>query len=471
MTGNRTLVHWGITFPALLLAGTSGFAQEAPIDLKDAIASAMESNPEINQAGQNKQAIEFERQQAQGQFLPRISVEGSAGARRLENATRRTLGIARQTLYPIEGDFSIDQILFDSGARAAERRRQVARTDGAAERVMERSQFVALNVSRQYIDFMLQQRILAAADDNVGFHRTLASDLREGVTKGSISIADQQQAEERLQAAIARRVEAQEDLESAAISFRTLTGLSITSVQMPPPLTAMLPPTLQDSIAAARTDNPKVREAEADISAAQSVVDAAKAALGPTVSLEGRVRYGDDIDGFSGRTTDYLGRVVVRWTLFNGGINRANVQEQIRRASEARFRLHQMQRESEAEARSAWSRMQNQATLLAELETQSKVSDDLLLSYREQFNVGRRSLLDVLDSQNTRYNVQVQRETARFSRLFAEYRLLASTNKLLDAIAVAPPADAKADARERFKVGPPTPAELQRRRYAGGGAL
>src|SRR5258706_6565354 len=169
MTGSNTLMRWTMTLPALLLAGTSAFAQDAPVDLRDAIASAMTSHPEINQAEQNKQAIEFERKQAQGQFLPRISVEGSAGVRRLENETRRVLGIAKGTTYPVEGDFSIDQILFDSRARAAELKRQASRTDGAAERGKERAQFIALNVSRQYINYLLQQRIVAAADDNVAF--------------------------------------------------------------------------------------------------------------------------------------------------------------------------------------------------------------------------------------------------------------------------------------------------------------
>ena len=31
--------------------------------------------------------------------------------------------------------------------------------------------------------------------------------------------------------------------------------------------------------------------------------------------------------------------------------------------------------------------------LTSELETQGRITDDLLLSYREQFNIGRRSLL------------------------------------------------------------------------------
>ena len=53
---------------------------------------------------------------------------------------------------------------------------------------------MALNVARTYIDYLLQQRLVAIAQDNVTFHERLAGDLREGVSKGSISIADQQQA-------------------------------------------------------------------------------------------------------------------------------------------------------------------------------------------------------------------------------------------------------------------------------------
>ena len=135
-----------------------------------------------------------------------------------------SIGLADETLYPVEGDLIVDQLLFDSGGREAEIRRQAARTDAAAARVEERCEFVALNVARAYIDYLLQQRLVAIAEDNATFHERLAGDLREGVSKGSISIADQQQAEERLQSARARVTEAREDLDTAAIEFQTLTG-------------------------------------------------------------------------------------------------------------------------------------------------------------------------------------------------------------------------------------------------------
>ena len=450
--------HWTLIVPgAVLLCAVPVQAAE----LRDAVQSALNTNPQIRQAVANRAATQEERVQAQGLWYPRVSVEASAGIRDLRNPTRRTLNIAGQTLYPVEGDLIIDQLLIDGGGRQAEIRRQAARTDAAAARVEERSEYVALNVSRNYIDYMLQQRLVAIAEDNVTFHQRLAGDLREGVTKGSISIADQQQAEERLQSARVRVTEAREDLDTAAIAFQTLTGMPIDSVSMPPDLSQFMPATLAEAEDLARINNPRVQEAIADLAVSREEIRAAKSELGPRVNLEGRGRIGHDIDGFRGRTSDVLGQVVMRWTVFNGGTKEANVREQQGRADETHARLFERTRQAEEDTRSAWSRLQNQSRLVGELETQGRVSDDLLLSYREQFNVGRRSLLDVLDAQNTRYNVQSQSESARLSRLYAQYRVLAASNRLIEALGVTMPSAAYSDERNRYRVNPIPPADLQ----------
>ena len=450
--------HWLLTIPGVLLLAAS---PAAAIELKDAVQAALNTNPEIRQAVANKNATQFERRQAEGLWLPRISVEASAGVRQLKNPTRRAIGIAGQTLYPLEASVTADQLLFDMGGRQAEIRRQASRTDAAAARIEERSEFVALNVARAYIDYLLQQRLVAIADDNASFHQKLAGDLREGVSKGSISIADQQQAEERLQSARARLTEAREDLDTASIQFQTLAGVPIDSVSMPPDLSQNLPATLQEAEAAARANNPRVQESVADLSTAREVTRAARSELGPRVNLEGTARVGHDVDGFQGKTTDLQARVVMRWLVFNGATNINNVREQEARADEAHARVFEQTRRAEEDARSAWSRLTNQTRLTSELETQSRVSDDLLLSYREQFNVGRRSLLDVLDSQNTRYNVQAQAETARLAKLYAQYRLLAATNRLIEALGVNMPSAAWSDERNHYRVNPIPASDLE----------
>ncbi len=443
--------HWTLIVPGALLLSTSpAFA----VDLREAVQAALNTNPDIRQAIHNKEATREERRQGEGRYFPTVSVETSSGVREFRNPSRRRIGLDQDTLYPLEADLIVDQLFIDSGERQAEVRRQAARTDGAAARIEERSEFVALNVSRAYIDYLLQQRLVAIASDNASFHERLAGDLREGVSKGSISIADQQQAEERLQSARARVTEAREDLDTAAIQFQNLTGVPIDSVAMPPDLSAAMPATLNEVEALARAQNPRVQEALADLSAARELIDVAKGQRGPRVNIEGRARFGQDIDGFEGKTRDLLGRAVMRWTVFNGGTNNANVREQARRADEAHARLFSQTRQAEEDARTAWSRLSNQSRLVGELETQGRVADDLLLSYREQFNVGRRSLLDVLDAQNTRQNVQAQIETARFAKVYAQYRVLASTNRLIEALGVNMPTEAYSDERTRYRVNP-----------------
>ena len=448
---------------AISLFASSAFAE--PTTMQNVMAVAIDSNPQINQAEMNKQAIEFELEQAKGLYLPRVTLEMSAGVRRLENATRRNLGIANDELYPLEASIRADQTLIDFGRRHGEKLRQAARVDGAALRVLERSEFIALQTARQYLDVLLQQRVVAAAEDNMTFHNSLVSDLSSGVTAGSISVADLQQAQERAKAASVRVSEAKEALQNAKIELLALSGLEINDVQMPPAMAEKLPISLSEAVGLTRTRHPKVLEAQADVDASNAEAKKEKGDLFPTIGLELSGRVGDDIDAFRGETNDLLGRVVMRWDIFDGGINRAKYQEMVRRASESRFRLHETERNAEADTRRAWNSRETQTAVYRDLVDQSKSTDELLLSYREQFSVGRRSLLDVLDAQNTRFNVQVRAETARFSEMFAVYQVLASTNSLLEALNLTAPESRRVYAREKVGYGPPAPAELQRRRY------
>ena len=448
---------------AISLFASSAFAE--PTTMQNAMAVAIDSNPQINQAEMNKQAIEFELEQAKGLYLPRVTLEMSAGVRRLENATRRNLGIANDELYPLEASIRADQTLIDFGRRRGEKLRQAARVDGAALRVLERSEFIALQTARQYLDVLLQQRVVAAAEDNMTFHNSLVSDLSSGVTAGSISTADLQQAQERAKAASVRVSEAKEALQNAKIELLALSGLQVDDVQMPPAMAEKLPVSLSEAVGLTRSRHPKVLEAQADVDASNADAKKAKGDFFPTIGLELSGRVGDDIDAFRGETNDLLGRVVMRWDIFDGGINRAKYQEMVRRASESRFRLHETERNAEADTRRAWNSRETQTAVFRDLVDQSKSTDELLISYREQFSVGRRSLLDVLDAQNTRFNVQVRAETARFSEMFAVYQVLASTNSLLEAFNLTAPESRRVYAREKVGYGPPAPAELQRRRY------
>ena len=83
----------GLIAPSALALLTGLALPAHAVELKDAVQVAVDSNPQISQAAQDKEAIEFERRQAQGLYLPQADLEASAGWRSLNNPTRRSLGL------------------------------------------------------------------------------------------------------------------------------------------------------------------------------------------------------------------------------------------------------------------------------------------------------------------------------------------------------------------------------------------
>lgn len=453
----------GVALCALL-----AFSPAQAITLTEAVVIGCEANPEIGQAIQNREAIQFELRQAAGLYLPRVDLEAGVGVRRLDSATRRGLGIDDDPLYPSDVGVVVRQTLFDGWERRAEVERQASRVDGASFRVLERSEFIALQIAREYFEIVLQLRVIAASRENVVFHERMLADIQEGVTAGSLTEADRQQAEERLFAARAQLRQAEEDIATARIRFNMLVGVPVGEPTDPAGVSNHLPQSLDAAIGVARQNNPRIKIGYADLDSARALVKKARSAYYPRVSLEGRARAGHDIDGVDDRTTDLEARLVLRWNLYNGGITSADEQEQIRRTSEERLRIHQIFREVEEAVRISWERKHRQAELAQLYASQSRTNQQLVSSYRDQFLVGQRSLLDVLDAQNTRFNTAVLRDTAAYAARFADYRLLAATGTLLSTLNVTnpyqcAPQQVSAETREAVGVPPTPPAETERR--------
>ena len=78
-------------------------------------------------------------------------------------------------------------------------------------------------------------------------------------------------------------------------------------------------------------------------------------------------------------------------------------------------------------------------------------------SYFEQFRIGERSLLDLLDTQNTRFSVQVAISTSDAAVRFGHFRILAATGNLLRTLGIPAPAEARTYARKDANV-PETPS-------------
>jgi adhesin transport system outer membrane protein len=443
---------------AVAIAGIAAalFATPAKaLTLEEAIAAAVASNPQISEAIYNRQAIGFELRQGKGLFLPRVDLEVRGGIARYRTPATIPNGL-EDDFNTREVRLAVTQRLFDGFAALSEVQRQAARLDSASHRVFERSEFIALAVAREYIDIVRLRVLIQKAQENLAFHTQVSSDVNKATQGGATSIADQQQAQERVLAARARVDQIRDDLSQSESRFIQLVGLPIGKVTSVPRLTRHIPASLDKVVGVARTENPLLKIRAADLDAALALVRGAEANFYPRVTAELSTRKGKNVDNVNGNIEDHRAEIVGRWNLYSGGIDTANREEQVRRASEARMVIHTAHREVEHECRSSWDRRIWLRSQMNWLTQQSAVSRQLLGSYQEQFRIGARSLLDLLDTQNTAYATQAALLTAQYAEVFTEYRLLASMGMLVKTFKVPVSKDAKAEARPEHAV-PPTP--------------
>jgi outer membrane protein, adhesin transport system len=69
--------------------------------------------------------------------------------------------------------------------------------------------------------------------------------------------------------------------------------------------------------------------------------------------------------------------------------------------------------------------------------------------YAQQFDLGQRGLLDLLDAENELFNDRSNLVTADFTEIFAAYRVLAIIGTLLDTLSIDRPKEAISIYRER----------------------
>lgn len=456
---------WWVAPTGALMALWLGLMSHASaMPMREAVGLAVATNPEIGEAIANREAIEFELRQGRGLYLPRIDIEGRAGALLRDSPSTRRLGDDDEVFGERSVGVVMRQLLFDGFATRSEVEHQAARVDAASLRVFERSELIGLAVIREYLDIVRLRQVVDITRDNVAYHDQMSERIELGTVGGSLSVADRQQAEERLYGARAQATEAVEEVKAAEARFIRLVGKAVGKVSDPPGAGRALPSGLNQAIILARRNNPSLASAQADVDAAYGLVKVAESRFYPKLSLEARARAGQDLDGVPGEDRELRAGVVLDWNLYNGGIDAANRQEQIRRVDEATMAMHRIAREVEESVRLAWDRRQQQAERLQSLRRQLSAADDLVKSYSDQFAIGQRSLIDLLDAQSARMNARITVQTAQAAVKLAEFRILAATGTLLDSLGVAPPAQAQPYARTQAQVPPTPPPEALDRR-------
>ncbi len=432
-----------------LLLAVSPVAAE-PFSINDALREAAKSHPGVGEASANRRATESELRQTQSTLLPQVRIDAYYGREKFDQSA----SIVSGTALPIpafgtgvwrngsQESVVIRQLLFDGFASIHDIWRQSARVNAAAFRVRERTELIALDAAEAYVDVVRYLRLVDLSDQNVATHEKIFSNVNSRFAGGRAGEGDLEQARERVENAKAQRDEFRRSLEDARSKYRKVVGLEPINVRFPGPLGGM-PNTKDEALATAVRFNATILAAQADADAAKHAFRVTDGLFVPTVALEGRATHYDNTYPYLGIThEDYSGRVVMSWDIFRGGQDVWKRSEQAERSVQAIMAHARLQRDALESIDKAWAARTITRTRIADLTRQLQADRKTIAAFDKEYELGQRSLIDLLNAQNQYFNAAVSLTSARGVVVFADYQLLAAMGTLLEYLKAPPPVDA-----------------------------
>ncbi len=286
-----------------------------------------------------------------------------------------------------------------------------------------------------------QQEIFDLAQNNLATHEQILNDITKRTTSGVGSTADLSQIQGRVAQAYANVAAAQNNLDDARAQFLRVVNSTPESLVEPVADAKMVPTSLDEALKKATKDNPTLLSSLQDIEAAKYQHEGAKANNYPKVSIEAGQTWYDDADGIEGNRDEMSAMLRVRYNLFNGGSDSARMDSTAALYSQAKEIHDNAYREVEEGTRLAWQARESLKKQKEFLQQHVESSYQTVSAYKQQFTLGQRTLLDVLNTENELFEARKSYVNANYDELFAQYRLLNAEGKLLDSLRVARPAE------------------------------
>jgi adhesin transport system outer membrane protein len=401
----------GLAAAAVLALGASSVSAKS---LAEAVETAVTQHPEVLRDKALDRAADKEIDQAFSRFLPTLDLEAATGYEYTNSPTTRNRNNpgrndpAGRDLWRTDSSFVVRQLVFDGFGALNQLRAARAESRAASGLVFDTGERIGILTVQVYLDVLRNQEFVRIAEENVAAHETILQQIRELSAAGRGLGSDVDQAEARLSLAQSALEQRRGDLRAARARYTEIVGEPPADLLRPPEPAYAAPASPEAAIDVAMNDNPAIRISTATYQARRKDAKAANAPFYPRLDIETFGSINNNQDGALGPDSDYNARVRMRYNILNGLGDLAAKRRAREQAKAAREGDNEARRQAREEVRVAYQELVTARERLGHLTAHAEAQARVLDGYRGQFELGRRSLLDLLDAQNELFQARGQ---------------------------------------------------------------
>ena len=413
-------------------------AVAAPSQLHHVVDRAITSHPEVMARYHDFVSSLEDQNIARAGWRPQVTASGWVGKEWRSNMDN----VSSYNWSRPGWNLELRQLVFDAGATTNRIRQFGFEKLSKYYDLRATTDTLANEAVAAYLDVQRYRNMQSLAQENFSMHETTLRQLRERQQSGVGRGVDMEQASGRLSLAQTNLMTESNNLNDVTQRYRRLVG------EMPPAQMEPVPAVIEGlpvvgetkNFADALRTNPSIQSKQALVQAAEAGEKVAKAAFAPTVDF--RASTGRDREQPGDLYRDVQSsrvQLMLTYPLYRGGADTARVRQTAAQNYAARDVRDYTCRNVQQELSIAWNNIQRLRQQLPFLRVHELSTSKVRVAYQQQFGIGQRSLLDLLDTENELFDARRALLNAEYDLKKAEYYWLSLSSQVLQTLGLAQP--------------------------------
>lgn len=401
--------------------------------LQQAVQKTLQSNPEVQAGIQARNASEQNLKLSRSDYYPEIYLAAAVGDENTDSPYTRSLASGSDSIDLTRKEVAlvVKQLIYDGLATPQTVQTSRSRLQASDMRLQAVMENISLRTTQVYLAVLREQQLLALAKENLQAHDKIYKRVKQRADRGVGRKADLNQVEGRLALAESQLIASETNLYNAKVNYLRVVGeMPDDDMLMPASLASALPVNLQETLDISLQNNPRLKSAMAEVMAANAQRKVARSGFHPQLDLVFEQTWDENLDGVEGDNEGYSLMLKMQYNLFNGGGDRARSRQAAFRAEESKALQDRTQREIVEDVNLSWTTYKAIRNQLIYLEQHVDASVQTQDAYDKQFNIGKRTLLDLLDARNELFQAKRAYVSAQHDSLYQQYRILAAMGML-----------------------------------------
>ena len=407
-------------------------ADDSVLTLDQVVKTILNENPSLKATEFNYLQVGKDLKIAKNAYYPTLDAAARVGyeRKRLDDGLTTRRGDGRVS----GASLTLVENLYNGGADKNRINSQSARLDSAAYTVAQAADRLTLSAANAYLQVLQTKRILDIEEENVKSHEEIYSQIKDRARSGYGVASEERQAGSRYTLAQSNYIAAKNNYEDALSTFEKLYGRKVAAKNLVmPEFNLPLPSTKEAVYDKAVLCNPTLLVQRSNIAMAESVVKEKNAPFLPKLDLVVSGAYDHSnvlYDDYEEQTFDALLRL--NYNLYNKGNDKLDKEKSQLAVQQEQQTMDNLVRELKESLEFSWQNYILNQEKMGYLNQHVEYAKATLDAYQDEFRIGRRDLINLLDAENE-YNTALKEiATTETALSYAKYRLLDNMGMVSD---------------------------------------